>query len=59
MRILDFDEYAMRVGTRAKAMAAVAVEVNNQIYYACAIDEDSTAAGLQALLLVVSRVVTI
>lgn len=57
MRILHFDEYAMRTGTRSEAMAAVAVEIKSKTYYACAIDKDSMAAGLRALLLVVSRVV--
>jgi 2-isopropylmalate synthase len=50
IRVLQFDEYALTEGTRSDAIAAVAIEVEGETYSACAIDEDITKAGLQALL---------
>ena len=50
IRVLHFDEFALTEGTRSDAIAAVAIEVEGETYSACAIDEDITKAGLQALL---------
>ncbi|MEH6455870.1 MAG: 2-isopropylmalate synthase [Cocleimonas sp.] len=50
IRVIQFDEFALTEGTRSDAIAAVAVEVEGITYSACAIDEDITKAGLQALL---------
>ena len=50
IRVLQFDEFALTEGTRSDAIAAVAIEVEGVTYSACAIDEDITKAGLQALL---------
>ncbi len=50
MRVLHFDEFALTEGTRSDAIAAVAIDVEDTMYSACAIDEDITKAGLQALL---------
>lgn len=57
IRILQFDEFALTEGTRSDAIAAVAIEVEGQTYSACAIDEDITKAGLQALLSAMDSVV--
>ena len=50
IRVLQFDEFALTEGTRSDAIAAVEIEVEGETYSACAIDEDITKAGLQALL---------
>ena len=50
IRVTQFDEFALTEGTRSDAIAAVAIEVGGKTYSACAIDEDMTNAGLQALL---------
>jgi len=50
IRVTQFDEFALTEGTRSDAIAAVAIEVAGKNYSACAIDEDITKAGLQALL---------
>lgn len=50
IRVIQFDEFALTEGTRSDAIAAVAIEVGGKTYSACAIDEDMTKAGLQALL---------
>ena len=50
IRVTQFDEFALTEGTRSDAIAAVAIEVEGENYSACAIDEDITKAGLQALL---------
>ncbi len=50
IRVTQFDEFALTEGTRSDAIAAVAIDVEGEHYSACAIDEDITKAGLQALL---------
>ena len=50
IRVIHFDEFALTEGTRSDAIAAVAIDVAGEKYSACAIDEDITKAGLQALL---------
>ncbi len=59
IRVTQFDEFALTEGTRSDAIAAVAIEVAGEHYSACAIDEDITKAGLQALLSAMDSVVTL
>ena len=54
LEVMHYDESAMQTGTQAIALAVVAVELKGVISYGCAMEEDSTAAGLQALLSAVS-----
>lgn len=51
-----FDEHALTDNTASDALASIAVSVNNVQGVACAIDEDSTNATLQACLSAVGRV---
>ena len=57
IRVTHFDEFALTEGTRSDAIAAVSIEVEGETYSACAIDEDITKAGLQALLSAMDSVV--
>jgi 2-isopropylmalate synthase len=53
--VKDFDEHAMTPGTEAKALASIMLEVDGETVAACCIDEDSSRAGLQAILSAVGR----
>ncbi len=53
--VKDFDEHAMTPGTEAKALASIMLEVDGETVPACCIDEDSSRAGLQAILSAVGR----
>jgi 2-isopropylmalate synthase len=53
--VRDFDEHAMSPGTEAKALASIMLEVDGEPVAACCIDEDSSRAGLQAILSAVGR----
>lgn len=51
-----YDEHALSPGTEAQALASVLLRVEGEPGYACAIDEDTTQATLQAVLSAVGRV---
>ena len=53
--VSQYDQHAIGEGTDAKALAAISIQVDNQKISAIAIDEDSSAATLQALLTAFSR----
>lgn len=59
INVTTFDEHAMTHGTRAQALAMVLVEIEGKTRIACAIDEDSTKAGLQALLSTMKTVASV
>ncbi|MCC6203299.1 MAG: 2-isopropylmalate synthase [Gammaproteobacteria bacterium] len=56
INIEAYDEHALSPGTEAQALASVGLRVDGVAGHACAIDEDSTQATLQAVLSAVGRV---
>lgn len=55
IKVTQFDEHALRRGTDSDAIACVCLQINGAESVACAINEDTTTANLQALLSAVGR----
>jgi len=55
IEVSRFDQHAIGEGTDARALAALAVTIGDQALSAIAIDEDTSAATLQAMLTAFSR----
>ncbi|MFS8607065.1 MAG: 2-isopropylmalate synthase [Gammaproteobacteria bacterium] len=55
LRVIAFEEHALQSGTDAQALASVIVSVGVEQSAACAIDEDSAIATMQAVLSAVGR----
>jgi 2-isopropylmalate synthase len=53
--VVAFEEHALETGTKARALASVMLEAGGLQSAACAIDEDSAVATLQAVLSAVGR----
>lgn len=50
-----YDEFALGEGTKANALACIRVRINDTLYSAAALAEDTTSATLQALLSAVAQ----
>ncbi|MCP4594927.1 2-isopropylmalate synthase [Neptuniibacter sp.] len=55
IEVCQFDEHAVSAGTGAQALASICVKVNDQVEYAVAEADDTSAAALQAMLTAFSR----
>ncbi|WP_286237209.1 2-isopropylmalate synthase [Neptuniibacter halophilus] len=55
IEVTQFDQHALGGGTEAEALAAIALQLDGNIQYAVACDEDTSAAALQAMLSAFAR----
>ncbi|WP_299180707.1 2-isopropylmalate synthase [uncultured Neptuniibacter sp.] len=55
IEVTQYDQHALGCGTDALALASISVNIDGEIAYAVATDEDTSAAALQAMLTAFSR----
>lgn len=55
IEVTQYDQHALGCGTDASALASISVNIDGEIAYAVATDEDTSAAALQAMLTAFSR----